>query len=128
MSTGASIALTVALSLAGSVAGIASSPIRISLVNASRHVIRKAYVSPSGSSSWGSNLLASKDAGSGSPPALKPRQRAAVNFSTECGRFDIRLVADGGTEFLEDEVELCDDDNVLTVTNDALEFTKASRP
>ena len=127
MSKTASMALTVALALASSITVKASGPIRIDLVNASRHVIRKAYVSPTGSSSWGSNLLAPKAAGTNSPPELKPSQRSALALASECGRFDIRLVADGGTEYLEDDIELCDEDNVLTVTHDALELTKAGR-
>jgi hypothetical protein len=107
----------------------AAQPSRISLrlVNASRHEIREAYVSPSGSPGWGTNLLARKAAASDPPPTLKPGQRSSVDVTSACGRFDVRLVAGGGTEFLDDEVLLCDDDNVLTVTNNALRFTKAGQ-
>jgi len=117
--------MAVVAAFAGTVTSTASGLIRISLVNASHHVIRKAYISPTGSASWGPNLLAPKTAGQ--QPALKGTERADLSLTKECGRFDIRLVADGGTEFLEDDMELCDEDNVLTVTNDALELTKAGR-
>src|SRR5262245_52976052 len=102
--------------------------IRLRLVNASRHVIREAYVSRSDVASWGPNLLAGQADHPELQPALKAGQRFSVGVSGECGKFDIRLVADAGTEFLEDEVELCADDGVLTVTNDALTLTRAAQP
>src|SRR5262245_10268570 len=102
--------------------------IRLRLVNASRHVIREAYVSRSDVASWGPNLLAGEAGRAAPPPALKPGQRFSLGVSGECGRFDIRLVADAGTELLEDDVELCSGDGVLTVTNGALALTRASQP
>lgn len=140
MSRQVHVALFAMLSAAGSLALAQEGRIALRLVNAGRRVIREVYVSPSHSPSWGPNLLARKaragdepsgsarkDVGSTAPPALTAGQRSDVALSGECGRFDVRLVAENGAEFLEDGLELCADDNVLTITDDTLTLRKVGQ-
>ena len=128
MSLKTPVAAAVGFLLASALAGSDEPGIRLRLVNASRHVIREAYVSRTDVGSWGPNLLAGPAGGEAPLPAMKTGQRFTLGVSSECGRFDVRLVADAGTEFLDDDVELCGGDGVLTVTDDALTLTHASQP
>ncbi len=93
--------------------------IRVKVVNTSPYPIRQIYACPSGVSTWGANLLQK------SP--LAPGERATINVRGECGSYDLRLVADNGTEFLEEEMDFCDDDDVLTVTQDRLSRARAAK-
>lgn len=90
---------------------------RVKVVNASPYAIREVYACPTGASKWGGNLLAQAP--------LKPGERATVTVRGACGSYDLRLVAENGTEFLDEELEFCDDDDVLTVGEDRLSRTRA---
>ncbi len=80
--------------------------VRFKLMNSSGHVIHAVYVSKSDTAQWGPNLI------SGS---LRPDQSVVLRTRTGCGTYDIRLVADAKTEFLEEDVDFCDDDDEMTV-------------
>ena len=72
----------------------------MSFVNSSPDSLRAIYACPSGSPTWGKNLL-----GKGT---LKPGQRMTLRVPGGCGAYDLRLVAaDGRTEYLEEGLELC---------------------
>jgi len=77
------------------------------IVNDSSHVIQRMYVSPSRNPRWGDDLL------KGHP--LRPRTSIRLRVASGCDIFDLRLVADEDVEYLDEQVELCDDDDVLTV-------------
>ena len=83
------------------------SVIRFRVVNASPHTIRAVYACSTRESKWGENLL--------KKPTLGPGQKATLHLRGGCGLFDLRFVAEKGMEFLEDEVEFCDDDDVVTI-------------
>jgi hypothetical protein len=109
----------VALILLGSAAHAADRVgpgIRFRVVNASPHTIREVYVCPSTTPTWGPNLLTQKP--------LKPGMKGVFRFKGGCGTYDVRLVADQGVEFLEEEVEFCDDDDVITIGQRALSRLK----
>ena len=94
--------------------------IRFRVVNASSHTIHAVYACSSRESKWGPNLL--------KKPTLQPGQKAVLHLRGGCGVFDLRFVAEKGTEFMEDEVEFCDDDDVVTIggrKGDALTRVKA---
>jgi hypothetical protein len=102
--------------------------IRVKLINSSARRLRAIHVSPSGASSWGENLL-----GRGEDPVrarrlvaegLTATERTVTPVPGDCGLYDVRLVADNGVEFLLDEVNLCEDGDVLTVTDRELTFVK----
>jgi hypothetical protein len=92
---------------------------KFEVVNGSPQHIRAVHVSPSRSPQWGPNLLAK---------ALAPGERATVNVAGECGRYDVRLVAEKGMEFIEDEVELCADGDVLDVAKESLTRSRRAAP
>jgi hypothetical protein len=89
------------------------------VVNAGSRRIRAVYVSPSSSPNWGGNLLgeglAASEAAALRAEGLRPGGRVRVRVTGECGTFDVRLVAENGTEFIEEEVELCDDEDLVTI-------------
>jgi hypothetical protein len=102
--------------------------IRVKLINASARRLRAIHVSPSGASSWGENLL-----GRGQEPerarrlaaeGLTATDRTETAVPGDCGLYDVRLVAENGVEFLLDGVNLCEDGDVLTVTDRELTFVK----
>lgn len=76
------------------------------VVNDSSHVIQRMYVSPSRNPRWGDDLLKGH--------SLRPRTSISLRVASGCDVFDLRLVADEDVEYLDEHVELCDDD-VLTV-------------
>jgi hypothetical protein len=101
---------------------------RFTVVNAGPHRIRAVHVSPSSSPGWGDNLI-----GQGLLPpqaralqaeGLKPGGRVDVTLPFECGVFDVRFVAENGTEFVEEEVELCEDEDVVTIGKAELKRTR----
>ena len=94
--------------------------IRVRIVNASAHTVQQVFASRSGTSAWGENLLARGP--------IRPGARAVVRFSGDCGTYDLRFVAEKGAELLEDEIEFCDDDDVVTIRSDRIDRRKASRP
>ncbi len=61
---------------------------------------------------WGENLLKGR--------TLGPGEFAVLRFSGDCGAYDLRFVAERGTEFLVDEEPFCDDDDVVTVAGRAV--------
>jgi hypothetical protein len=81
------------------------------LANTSGHVVKAAYVSPSGTAAWGPNLLGK---------ALKPGARVELTASKGCAKYDVRLVIDRQTEILEDEVEICGTRREMRVGEEAL--------
>lgn len=89
----------------------AEDAIRFKVVNSTRDVIHEIYVSPTGAEKWGANLL--------SQP-LKPGQSIALTFEGRCGSYEIRMVAPEGTEYMDDEVQFCEPDDVMTVGDGAL--------
>jgi hypothetical protein len=90
--------------------------IRVRLVNASPHTIHQVFASRSDTSSWGANLLANGP--------LRPGGRAVVRFVGDCGTYDLRFQAEKGTELMEDEVEFCDDDDLVTIGADRIRRRK----
>jgi hypothetical protein len=92
--------------------------IRFRVVNAGPHVIHGVYVCPSTKPTWGPNLL--------TRGPLKPGMKAFFRFSGRCGSYDLRLVADDGIEFLEEELEFCEDDDVVTIGKSVLTRLKQS--
>lgn len=91
--------------------------IEFRVVNRSSHVIHRIYVSPSRSPQWGDNLL------KGQP--LAARGTTVLRLSATCGIFDLRFVADEGIEYLDDEVELCDRNEVATIGERGLTWSEA---
>ena len=86
------------------------------IVNDSSHVIQRMYVSPSRNPRWGDDLL------KGHP--LRPGASMTLRVASGCDSFDLRLVAEEDIEYLEEQIELCDDD-VLTVGARTLIRTEA---
>lgn len=100
---------------------------RVKLVNAGPRRLQAAYVSPSKESDWGANLLAAKPAEKGraaTAAGLAVAARAEVAVTGACGLYDVRIEGDKGALFLLDEVELCEDGDVFTVTDTALTHVK----
>src|SRR5262245_43511566 len=91
--------------------------IRFDVDNRSGDRILEVYVTPSRSPRWGANLLAQG--------ALQRGLSIALSFQGDCGLYDVRLVAPGGKEYMEDEVSFCGENDVLTV--EERELTKARR-
>ena len=84
----------------------AKTSIRFKAVNTSPYVIRAVYVSSTSQSDWGANLLSTP---------LQPNHSVKLRFAGDCGTYDLRFVADKGVEFLVDEEQFCDDDDIVTV-------------
>jgi hypothetical protein len=99
------------------------------LVNAGTHRIRAVHVSASRDPGWGENLLGRGLQSSArqalQKDGLKPGQRIEVSLTGPCGLYDVRIVAEKGTEFVEDEVELCEADDVVTVGTAELRRVRA---
>lgn len=93
------------------------SSIEFSVVNHSSHVIHRIYVSPSRNPQWGENLLR------GGP--LSIRGETTLRLVGTCGVFDLRFVADEGIEYLDDEVDLCNGHDEVTIGERALTWTEA---
>jgi serine protease Do len=98
----------------------AAKGIRVRLVNASAHTIHRVFASRSGTPSWGSNLL--------KRGPMRPGARASIRLAGDCGTYDLRFVAEKGVELLEDEIEFCDDNDVVTVGAETVGRKKASPP
>ena len=90
--------------------------IRVRLVNASPHTIEEVFASRSDTPSWGATLLANGP--------LRPGGRAFVRFVGDCGTYDLRFLAQKGTELMEEEVEFCDDDDIVTIGGDRIRRRK----
>lgn len=104
--------------------------IRLRLVNAAPGRIKAVHVSPSTQSGWGENLLGrgamTPAAGRLASEGLAGAASSDLFVPGSCGVYDVRIVvADEGKEFLLDEVELCEDGDVLTVTDGELTHVKA---
>ena len=84
----------------------AKTSVRFKLTNTSGQVIRAAYVSKSDTSRWGPNLL---------KEPLQPEQSVVLYTRTGCGTYDIRLVAENRSEFFEEDIDFCDDDDQMNV-------------
>jgi hypothetical protein len=100
----------VGLSLAvasSSFASAAERVIRFELDNRTGGEIRAVYITPSKSPKWGENLLKSG--------ALTTGKTLSLSFNGECGLYDVRLVAPGGREYMDEEVSFCEENDVLTV-------------
>jgi len=108
--------LHVALALAPCLWSQERSSIEFRVVNHSSHVIHRIYVSPSRNPQWGENLL------KGLP--LSKRGEVALQLAGTCGTFDLRFVADEGIEYLDDEVDLCDRHDLVTIGERALTWTE----
>jgi hypothetical protein len=93
--------------------------IELRVVNQSSHVIHRIYVSPSRNPKWGDNLLKGP---------LAARGTASLRLGGTCGIFDLRFVADEGVEYLDDEVELCDRDEVVTIGERGLAWSETPEP
>jgi hypothetical protein len=89
----------------------AADALRFKVVNSTPDVIREVYVCPTGAEKWGANLLRQP---------LKPGQSVALAFEGACGSYDIRMVAPDGKEYMDDEVEFCEQDDVMTIRDGAL--------
>jgi hypothetical protein len=94
--------------------------IRVKLVNASPHTIHQVFASRSETPSWGDNLL--------TKGPIRPGSRAVVRFAGDCGAYDLRFVAEKGAELLEDDVDFCDDDDVVTIGADRIDRRKTTPP
>src|SRR5262245_19939320 len=110
-------ALNIALAVTPCVSSQDRSSIALKVVNESSHVIQRIYVSPSRNPRWDEDLL------KGRP--LRPRASTTLHVPSGCDVFDLRLVAEEGVEYLDEEVELCDDHDVLTVGAQTLTRTEA---
>ena len=88
---------------------------RFKVVNATADEIREVYVCPTGAAKWGPNLL--------TKGPLAPGKRVLLNVTGDCGLYDIRLVAPGGKEYMDEELSFCEDDDVVTIGGG--ELTKA---
>ena len=94
------ITLEAALVSAAPASAAARPGVRLSFVNSSPDSLREIYACPSGSPTWGRNLLGKR--------TLAPGQRITLLVPGDCGAYDLRLVAgDGKTEYLEEGLELC---------------------
>ena len=91
--------------------------IRFELENKTGSEIRAVYITPSKSPTWGENLLKSGILTSG--------KALPLSFNGECGLYDVRLVAPGGREYMDEEVSFCEENDVLIVG--ATEMRKAAR-
>lgn len=100
-----------------SFAGAAERAIRFELSNKTGGEIRAVYITPSKSPKWGENLLKNGSVAAG--------KTLSLSFAGECGLYDVRLVAPGGREYLDDEVAFCEENDVLMVG--ATEMRKAAR-
>lgn len=112
-----SAALAVAISAQETKKGV-----RVTLSNAGQRSIREVHVSPPTKASWGPNLLKN--------PLLRG-QKAEIDLAVDCGVYDIQIVAEKGTEFIEDEVSLCSEKglsegDVINV-GQAMRIEKAAR-
>lgn len=81
--------------------------VRFKVTNTSGKVVREIYVSPPSTSKWGPNLL---------KKPLNVNETVELKTKGGCGRYDIRLVADDRTEYLDEEVDFCEDDEELQVS------------
>jgi hypothetical protein len=81
--------------------------IRLDVDNATADRILEVYVTPTKSPKWGPNLL--------KEGALPAGRGVTLSFSGECGLYDVRIVAPGGREYLDDEVSLCEEHDVLEI-------------
>jgi hypothetical protein len=52
----------------------------------------------------------------------------ALRFESACGPFDVRIVAEDGIEYLDEEIELCDGSGRVTVRDRGLAWTEARQP
>jgi hypothetical protein len=90
--------------------------IRFKVVNATPDEIREVYVCPTGAAKWGPNLLGKQ--------VLAPGKRVFLKLAGDCGTYDIRLVAPGGKEYMEEELSFCEDDDVVTIGGGELKKAK----
>jgi len=109
--------LALVLALVPSLRSQDRSSIELRVVNQSPHVIHRIYVSPSRSPQWGDDLL------KGRP--LPQSGATALRLSATCGAFDLRVVAEEGIEYLDDEVELCNGDDVVTIGERSLTWSES---
>jgi hypothetical protein len=114
---GALVAVVVVLLAPPAIAAEKTS-IRMKIVNASKHAVQAVYVSRTDASGWGENLL--------KQPQLKAGQRVVITAPGGCGRYDVRLVAPKGVELVDEDVDFCDDDDVVTLQGDKLTRKKAT--
>ena len=110
------VTLSLALGLPG--AGSAKTSIRFKLVNTSPNTIRAAYVSAADKGQWGDNLMKT---------ALPSGQSVTLVFGGDCGSYDVRFVTDKKVEFLDEDVQFCDDDDVVTIDKNRIAKTKPAR-
>jgi hypothetical protein len=113
---GAVLALTLA---GGGTAWPQKASIRFKVVNATPDEIREVYVCPTGAAKWGPNLLPAKR-------PLAPGKRLLLSFAGDCGQYDIRLVAPGGKEYMDEELSFCEDDDVVTIGGGELKKAKSN--
>jgi hypothetical protein len=104
----------------GSATGATSRSIRLDIANETDTAILEVYVTPSKSPGWGSNLLREGP--------LERSRRTTLSFQGACGLYDVRLVAPGGREYMDDEVSLCGEQDVLTVGAVEIKKTRRSEP
>ena len=89
----------------------------LQLVNSSTGNVAEVYVSRSTNSLWGPNLLKqSLAAGSSTNLSLKGR----------CGTYDVRIVGDGGFEYIATTQRMCPKHDVITLTDQGLTIQAAS--
>ena len=94
----------------------AAKPLALVVANTGKHVLHGVYVAPFRAASWGKNLLGDR--------SLKTGDTAEIQLASGCGTYNVRLVAEDGIEFLDDEVAFCQDEDLLIVGESDL--TKAS--
>ncbi len=93
--------------------------IRFKVVNATADEIVAVYACPTGAAQWGPNLL--------TRGPLAPGQRRILALTGDCGLYDLRLVAPGGKEYMDEELTFCEDDDVVTIGAGELKKAK-TRP
>jgi hypothetical protein len=88
------------------------------ICNKSPRVIRQVFVSASDRPEWGQDMLAGQPLGA--------NRSRTLQFSGSCLPSDLRLVSDGGVEYLEEEADFCPvGGGVFAFTVTDREITKA---
>lgn len=80
----------------------------LTIYNGSDYAIMEIYLTPTGSSSWGPDLLGSD--------LLLPGEEVTIDF-IDCDYYDILIVDEDGVECEILNVDFCFSDDVWTITN-----------
>jgi len=93
--------------------------IRFKLVNRGGYALEKVFVSPTGTANWGDDLLKGR--------VLRTGQSLVLHLKGGCGLYDLRFVGQAGVEYMDEEVQFCDDDDIVTVDKSAIKKSKPAK-